>query len=135
METKRSHYIELFQQETLDKVLPAQRTDEFFEALLGDAQDGAYDIRLRFKDCEHDQLLFELELHERPGKCLACHLTYGLPKVFSRHPVINLDHVVKKIDELLNGHVRCRTWRLGPTREINRKLHVVPLIIGIDHCA
>ena len=33
-------------QEFLDELLPPERSDQFFDALYGDASEGAYDIRL-----------------------------------------------------------------------------------------
>ena len=78
----------LFTDETLKMIFPAQRADQFFEALYGDVEEGAYDISLKFKD--HDparkNLIFLIELIERKGKCLVCNLTYGLPEVFSTAP-------------------------------------------------
>jgi hypothetical protein len=125
---------EIFTAEVLDELLPLQRSDEFFEALLGDSEEGAYDIHLAFKDYDPDRktLLFELELHERPGKCLACNLTYGLPEVFSRHPLLNLYGMVKKIETLLGGRVRCESWELGTTQNRSEHLHVIPLTIQLN---
>ena len=64
---------EIFTRETLDKILPPQLSDGFFEAMYGDAAEGAYDIQLTFIGYEPDRktLEFEIQLHERPGKCLA----------------------------------------------------------------
>jgi hypothetical protein len=125
---------EIFTAEVLDELLPLQRSDEFFEALLGDSEEGAYDIHLAFKDYDPDRktLLFELELHERPGKCLACNLTYGLPEVFSRHPLLNLYGIVNKIETLLGGRVRCESWELGTTQSRSDHLHVIPLTIQLN---
>ena len=122
-----------FSQEQLDALFPEERTDQFFGALLGDPDEGAYDIRLSYAGCQDHQLFFHLELHQRPGKCLACNLTYGLPKVFSRHPVINIEGLVRQIESLLNGQASCKSWDLGATREINRQKHVVPLMIDLAH--
>ncbi|MBT8342038.1 MAG: pancreas/duodenum homeobox protein 1 [Desulfatitalea sp.] len=121
----------IFTRQMLEDLLPAARTDDFFDALLGDAAEGAYDIRLTFNRFEADKLYFDLELHQRPGKCLACNLTYGLPSVLSRHPVINIQGIVDRIDELMGGHGRCRGWQLGNTSEKRRELHVVPLVIDL----
>ena len=132
MTIDKNQFETVFSKEQLDVLFPAQRTHQFFDALLGDPEEGAYDIRLRYAGFEDRQLLFFLELHQRPGKCLACNLTYGLPKVFSRHPVINIEGIVQQIDGLLDGPARCKAWHLGATREINRQKHVVPLIIDLD---
>lgn len=124
---------QLFTPETLDRLLPASRGDDFFEALFGDATEGAYDIRLAFQGLEpgDNSLRFTLELHQRPGKCLACNLTYGLPEVFSRHPGLNIAGVVKEIDSLLGDRDTCADWRLGPTHQTSKSLHTIPLIITL----
>jgi len=98
---------------------------------LGDSKEGAYDIRLAFARKEKDRLVFELQLHQRQGRCLACNLTYGLPAVFSRHPIINISGLVGKIDKLLHGNVNLKEWSLGHTQEISKELHVIPLYIQI----
>jgi len=121
----------VFSQEKLDALFPAERSDQFFDALLGDAGEGAYDIRLTFNSKRDEKLHFDFELHQRPGKCLACNLTYGLPQVFARHPIINVKGVVDQLDVLMNGEGRCGRWTLGKSEEITRKLHVVPLIIDL----
>ena len=66
---------------------------------------------------------------QRPGKCLACNLTYGLPQVFSRHPIINIQGVADDVAEAAGSGLD--TWDLGPTREMSRQLHVVPLTIRL----
>jgi hypothetical protein len=116
----------------LEGLFPAKRADHFFEALFGDASEGAYDIRLDYDGFQDNQLQFRFHLTERPGKCLSCSLTYGLPHVFSRHPVIDVAGLVHDIDQLLNGTHRCGTWEIGRTIEIDRNNHVVPLAITID---
>ena len=124
---------QLFTPAKLAELLPPGRADEFFEALLGDAAEGAYDIRLSFKqyDPSDNTLEFLLELHERPGKCLACNLTYGLPEVFSRHPLLNIKGLVAEIDKVLGPAASCREWRLGATRQASKALHQIPLIISL----
>ena len=119
----------MFDQSTLQNIFPADRADRFFEALLGSAAEGAYDINLIFKEKKDDRLVFEFHLEQRPGKCLACNLTYGLPQVFARHPVIDITGVVQKIDEKLNGTRRCAEWNLGATHEVSKALHIIPLTI------
>jgi len=118
----------IYNEETLSKLLPETRSDEFFEALYGDAEEGAYDISLAYVKADENTLEFELQLKQRPGKCLACNLTYGLPDVFKRHPLINLNGIVKEI-ETLAGDVRFSGWKLGRTKEKSRQLHTVPLIL------
>ncbi|MEJ2640776.1 MAG: pancreas/duodenum homeobox protein 1 [Desulfosarcinaceae bacterium] len=124
-------YASLFTSAALKEIFPPERTDRFFEALLGDAADGSYDIELAYAGRADSRLFFDLRLHQRPGKCLACNLTYGLPKVFSRHPVIDLEDVVSRLDQLLGAAADCADWQLGRTREVSRKLHVVPLEITL----
>jgi hypothetical protein len=128
---KTDSYESTFTTAALARIFPPERADRFFEALLGDAADGSYDIELAYAGCSDHQLLFDLRLHQRPGKCLACNLTYGLPQVFSRHSVINLKEVVERLDQLLGDKARCADWRLGRTREVSRELHVVPLQIAL----
>ncbi len=122
---------ELFTPAVLEDLLPTDRADLFFDALLGDPSEGAYDIRLAYKARHNDRLEFELQLHQRAGKCLACNLTYGLPNVFRRHPILNLNQVVRGIDKLLGGQNHCGDWSLGRTREVSRELHTIPLTITL----
>lgn len=126
-----SDFKDLFSQENLDSLFPEERSNQFFDALYGDADEGAYDIRLGFKGAADNTLKFDIELHQRPGKCLACNLTYGLPEVFSRHPIVDIKGLVARIDDLLVDHAQCDAWQLGATREISRQLHVVPLTINL----
>lgn len=123
----------LFSNEVCDKIFPADRSNDFFEALFGDASEGAYDIALRFAG--HDQganeLHFTLDLIQRPGCCLACNLTYGLPEVFSRHPIINLKGVEKQVDEILGEQASTSGWQLQHTRSTSSDLHQIPLVISL----
>lgn len=127
-------YHALFTPEVLQQLLPAQRADQFFEALYGEIEEGAYDIRLVYKrhDPLKNSLEFDLELLQRPGKCLACNLTYGLPQVFSRHPVLNLKGLTLEIEGILQGKVRCRSWSLGKTNPLSQTLHTIPFILLLD---
>jgi hypothetical protein len=126
-------YYMLFSDEILAEIFPPTRADEFFEALFGDADEGAFDITLKF--AEHDQdnsrLHFELHLTERPDKCLACNLTFGMPDVFARHPIIDMNGVVKDIERVIGGPVKCGDWQLGHTRTVSNSLHVIPLAIDL----
>jgi hypothetical protein len=127
------NYNLIYSPATLAKIFPSTRADEFFEALFGDASEGAYDITLVFREfqAERNQLIFELHLHERPGKCLACNLTYGLPEVFTRHPLLNIKGVVGQLVQLLGGDTQCGGWKLGATQSRSRQLHVMPLAITL----
>jgi len=124
----------LFTAETLARLFPPTRADQFFAALFGDASEGAYDIHLAYQGHEPalDRLRFDLTLTERPGRCLACNLTYGLPEVFSRHPVINLKGLIAEIDTLLGAAATCTTWKLGATQAISKGLHTIPLTIHLQ---
>lgn len=122
----------LFSQDKLDAIFPEERTNQFFEALLGDADEGAYDIRLVFNSARANQILFDLELRQRPGRCLACNLTYGLPTVFERHPIIDIQGVVDQLTTMMNGQGDTARWELGRSKEVTRQLHVVPLIISLE---
>lgn len=121
----------LFNRESLRELFPHERADLFFEGLYGDSSEGAYDINLVFKGQNRDTLQFEFQLEQRPGKCLACNLTYGLPEVFSRHPIINIKGLIGEIDQILDGQWKCIDWKLGMTREVSRELHILPLTINI----
>lgn len=124
----------LFTDDVCKKIFPEDRADQFFEALFGDASEGSYDIELKFVafDQSAKELHFELNLHERPGCCLACNLTYGLPEVFSRHPIININGVVKEVDEILGDTYQTTGWNLGSTRSTSKSLHQIPLVVSLD---
>ena len=122
----------LFSSEVLLKIFPKERTDEFFEALFGDADEGSYDIELAYKSMDNKSLTLELLLHERPGCCLACNLTQGLPQVFSRHPVINVNSIVRDIDKLIGDRSTCGEGSLGHTEQRSSSLHVIPIKINIQ---
>ncbi|NNF98586.1 MAG: pancreas/duodenum homeobox protein 1 [Desulfobacteraceae bacterium] len=122
----------IFTEKTLIELFPADRSDLFFEALFGEAEEGAFDISLTFKGIGDHKLNFDLLLNQRPGKCLACNLTYGLPEVFLRHPIIDIKGLVENIGKLLEGLALCDTWQLERTRELSREQHVVPLTISVS---
>lgn len=130
----KENFDDVFTRDALDRLFPATRADEFFEALLGDAAEGAYDIGLAFKGYEPEErrLNFEVQLRERPGKCLACNVTYGLPQVFSRHPVINIKGLVEDVERLLGDGVKCNGWSLHHTQTVARDLHVIPLTMTLE---
>ncbi len=126
---------DVFTQDDLEKLFPVGRADAFFESLFGDAEEGAFDIGLAFKAHRENELHFEFQLRRRPGKCLACNLTYGLPKVFKRHPVIDVGGLADEIEKQMNGKFRCGQWKLGATRELSRELHVIPLVLSLENKA
>jgi len=125
-------YKTIFAQRVLDEIFPSNRADCFFNALFGDASEGAYDIVLAYAGERDDQIDFEFQLKQRPGKCLACNLTYGLPEVFMRHPVIDVAGVVRQIDSRMINGQQCGEWTLGRTREISRVMHVLPLTVKLN---
>ena len=124
---------QIFSRTTLRELFPQERTDAFFDALFGDASEGAYDIELSFDryDRAARNLRFLLNLRERPGRCLACNLTCGLPEVFARHPVIDLKGLVRDIEGRLGGEMVCGDWRLGRTVQQDNALHSIPLEIEV----
>ncbi len=122
----------LFAPDVLKQLFPEDRSDQFFDALYGDAEEGAYDISLEFIGAKGNQLQFMLRLTQRPGKCITCSLTYGLPEVFTRHPIINIKGLVQNIETRLDGRGRCVDWKLGPTQEMSNEIHGIPLIIILD---
>lgn len=127
----------LFPDEVLAELFPSGRTNDFFEALFGDAAEGAYDITLRYYGYEKNTraLQFNLDLHERPGCCLVCSLTHGLPEVFSRHPVINVKGLVSEIGKRLEGVATCTDWKLGSTVQQEKSRHTIPLTITLAEAA
>jgi len=124
-----SHYNDIFTDDKLQTLFPEDRADAFFDALFGDADEGSYDIALGYAGEYDNALNFELRLSQRPGKCLACNLTYGLPQVFSRHPIINVQGVAEAVGEATGKSDV--SWKLGATKEINNTLHVIPLMIEL----
>lgn len=123
---------ELFTGEWTVATFPPERADDFFEALFGGAEDGAYDISLRFVDAQGDTYEFAFDLTQRPGKCLACNLTYGLPQVFSRHPILNVKGVAEAVAGTLGKDPAAVKWELRPTREHSAALHSIPFVVTIS---
>lgn len=122
---------DIFTQEWASAVFPPERTDAFFEALFGGAEDGAYDISLRFVAERGNTYEFAFDLFQRPGKCLACNLTYGLPQVFSRHPILNVTGVAGAVATALGADPASVAWRLEPTREESSQHHYIPLTVTV----
>ena len=120
---------QILTQDFLDTLIGPEISDQFFEALYGDASEGAYDIRLKFLNADEKQIVLAFDLTERPGRCLVCSVTYGLPNVFSRHPLINIKSIVKKIEE---KGFNVKNWRLGETEQINSSNHTIPFYLDLD---
>lgn len=111
------------------ELFPAERTNAFFDALFGDAEEGAYTIVLTARECTPTSVRLAFELHQRTDKCLVCSLTYGLPQVFQRHPVINVAGVVKGVADRMGWPLDKVKWELGRTEEHGAHLHCIPLKI------
>ncbi len=120
----------LFNPEWACATFPPERTDTFFDALFGDAEEGAYSIALRFVRAVGNTYEFAFDLHQRKGKCLVCNLTYGLPQVFARHPVLNVKGVAHTIAMALGHAPDAAKWELKATQEISTALHSIPFIIN-----
>lgn len=108
----------------LKEIFPPERTDAFFDALFGGAEEGAYDIVLAVRDVSDKGVEMAFELHQRPGRCLVCSLTYGLSEVFKRHPVIDVKGVARKVAERMGWEQF--DWYVGPTHEQSAQLHWIP---------
>lgn len=115
-------------QHVLDAIFPPERTDAFFDALFGGAEEGAYDIRLVPLEVRDDAARLAFELRQRPGKCLKCSLTYGLPQVFQRHPVLDVAGVARAVAGRL-GWTGEPVWELGATEEIDAETHLIPFLL------
>lgn len=122
----------IFTREKLDVLFPQERTDAFFDALFGGAEDGSYDISVDFVKGNAKEAQFAFVLRQRPGKCLACNLTYGLPQVFMRHPIINLKGFVESVARELQTDPGAIKYELGPTREQSREMHIIPIYIRFN---
>jgi hypothetical protein len=107
----------LFSAATCADLMPADTADRFFEALFGDAEEGSFDLELKYRRSDGAALYFDILLHERPGHCLACNLTYGLPEVFSRHPLVNINSIVEKVNDIIGDLGETGAWRLGATTQ------------------
>ena len=113
----------------LDEIFPATRADDFFDALFGGAEEGAYDICLVCREATPEAVRLAFELRQRPGKCLVCNLTYGLPQVFERHPIINLKGLVSDIASRAGWELDDVWWRIGTTESLSSALHRIPLVL------
>ncbi len=123
----------LFTLQATQAMFPEKRTNQFFDALFGDENEGAYKISLKFIKHNAKTLHFEFQLKQKPGKCLSCSLTYGLPQVFQRHPIINIKGIVAEIERLLDRKTRCVDWKLGSTREVSSQCHTIPFSVFLEY--
>ncbi len=122
---------EIFTAENLQKLLPPERVEAFFEAFYF-GEEPAYHLKLGAGRVSPDRIHLELHLEARPGKCLACNLTWGLPQVLEKHPLLNLPQTVEELEKLLPQGVKVKRWYLGPTEERTPELHVIPLVIELE---
>ncbi len=117
----------------LSLLFPPGRDDEFFEALYGGAEDGAFDIRLTLEGVREEagEVVLAFTLTERPGKCMACSLTYGLPPVFERHPIINLKGILDGVSQRLAPDWKVEGYKIGATAPKAPKVNIIPLAIQV----
>ena len=121
----------VFTKEWSETIFPPERAAAFFDALYGGAEEPAFDIALRFVKEENQVYEFAFDLAAKPGKCLVCHLTYGLPHVFSRHPIINIKELVGGIATSLGKSPEEISWELKPTIEVSATLYQIPLTVTV----
>ncbi len=105
--------------------------EAFFEAFYF-GEEPAYHLQLGWGESTGELVRLELQLHARPGKCLACNLTWGLPQVLEKHPLLNLNKTVQDVEKLLPKGYKVKKWYLGHTEERSPELHVIPLIIELS---
>lgn len=120
----------LFNQSKLNEIFPLDRADSFFDALFGGAEEGAYNITLTFVGAEQNLLRFGFELKQRPGHCLACNLTSGLPGVFERHPILNVKQVAADLADIAGWPQNGWAWKLASTQQLSSELHFIPLTLN-----
>lgn len=130
MDVKKAE--EIFTPVELKNIFPPQRSDDFFDAFYGGSEDSHFDIRFDFAGTRDNKLIFSFELIQRPGKCLACNMTYGLPHVFARHPIINVKGLAGDIASRMGADPSTLKWTLGETLTKSSELHEIPLIISVE---
>lgn len=113
----------------LNELFPPERTDAFFDALFGEAEEGAYTIRLVLRKVEPEKVHLAFDLQQREGKCLVCSLTYGLPQVFQRHPIIDVVGIARAVAKKALWSPETVAWHIGRTEEKSAELHSIPLTI------
>jgi hypothetical protein len=128
---------DLITDDFLREIFPPGKANSFFEALYGGAEEGAFDIHLISQgfDEGRSMLLLGFRLTERPGKCMACSLTYGLPPVFKRHPVIDVRGIVEKIAGSLSPHWNVMQWDIGATQTIESNVNIIPLGLSLEQAS
>ncbi|WP_029893919.1 hypothetical protein [Desulfohalovibrio reitneri] len=122
-------YETVFTPAKLAEIFPPERADQYFEALFGDASEGAFDIALEYVGEQDGELRFRFRLDQRPGQCLRCNLTQGLPQVFSRHPIIDVAGTVRSIERLAGLDEGSLDWSLGSTEQPSAETHAIPLLL------
>ena len=71
--------------ENLEKIFPRQRANDFFEALFGDADEGAYDIELAYREHNGSTLVMDLLLR----RLLDLGIRLARPGEFSERAFLN----------------------------------------------
>ena len=59
-------------------------------------------------------------------------MTYGLPAVFARHPMIDLNGLINAIGQILNTPDSSLRGHLGQTEARSSRLHLIPLTVSIQ---
>jgi len=72
----------LFTPETLQQLFPKNRTSDFFEALFGDADEGAYEIELGYGGVNGNSLTMELKTSRTPRMLSRVQLDPGITTGF-----------------------------------------------------
>lgn len=121
---------DVFTSECPNDLFPIQRTNDLFGVLSGDAEEEACDIRLVVDPEEGDdgELHFYFELRQYTGRCLVCNLTYSLPQVFGRHPIINLKGLVSDIASHAGWEPGDVRWHAGTMGSLSGVLYRTPLV-------
>ncbi|MFP4236198.1 MAG: pancreas/duodenum homeobox protein 1 [Desulfonatronovibrio sp.] len=123
---------QIFTREKMESLFPIEKSNAFFEALYGGSEESHFDIQLEFQGTEENNLIFLFNLVQRPGGCLSCSMTYGLPNVLARHPVINISGLVHDIASALGIDPAETSWTLGNTRQESSEMHRIPLVISVN---
>ncbi len=123
----------LLDDDFLASLFPPGRDNEFFDALYGGSEDGAFDISLIFYGVREqtDEIILAYKLTERPGKCMACSLTTGLPPVFRRHPIINVAGTAEKLAERIGDGWTLKDYDIGQTAPYAPKINIIPFFIRL----
>lgn len=123
---------QVFTREKMESLFPIEKSNAFFDALYGGSEESHFDIQLEFQDVKDNELIFLFNLVQRPGGCLSCSMTYGLPHVLARHPVINISGLIHDIAAALDIDPAKTNWTMGNTRQESSEIHRIPLVISVN---